>query len=145
MDSKLKWRKDPAAARAFSVKLLPQKAGRKAVLEVFANAVIFTHALSPDKWGVSLLDQFIRLNLGGIEVVTLARETLRLVLFRPKLPAELRELVTGEGYRRVPQSCFLDIDYLDAAKTWDLAKLAGTPRRGAPHQRVGPHARARKS
>lgn len=122
MSSKLELRKNPEAARAFSIKLFPDKVARKAVLDVFANAVIFAHALSPDKWGVSLLDQFIRLNLGGIEVLTLARETLHLVLFRPKLPAELRELVTGDGYRKVPQSCFLDVDYLESARTWDLAK-----------------------
>jgi len=122
--SKFEVRKDPDAARALLVELFPNKAGRNAVLEVFANAVIFAHVLSPDKWGVSLLRETIRLNLGRIEVLTLQPYVLELVLFRPKLPPELRELATGDGYKSVPNSCFLSVDYTRVGK--DLGAREGT-------------------
>jgi hypothetical protein len=92
-------------------------------VRVLAEAVAEAHALAPDKWGVSMLDRFVRLNLGRVEILTIGHDVLHLLVYQSRVPDELRDLQHGDGYASVPGSCFVEVSNPDI-RFWDLVRPA---------------------
>lgn len=140
-------RKDPHKAESLLKRFFPQEPVRRTVIDVLADAVIEAHGLSADKWGTTLRERFIRVNLGRVEVVTVGRELLHLLVLETRLPRDLPEhWVLAPGHATVPRSCGVQLaaptaaDWALAHPAWTAAaKLAAeTPRHSATRQAHAP-------
>jgi 5-methylcytosine-specific restriction protein A len=104
-------RMNPVNARSVAERLLPDPTIRIECLRSFAESVAFAHDVNPERWGVTLLQDAIRLNVGRIEVLTLVAGEFHLLLHRPSISTTTRtsNLLTldepeGGFYKSVPES-----------------------------------------
>lgn len=104
-------RNDASGTRAVIDRILPDETVRAACLTAFAESVAVANELNPNRWGVTLLDNGVRLNVGRIEVLTIVDGEFHLMLHGPMVTTEAREsgeiqFVEREGgfYRSVPNS-----------------------------------------
>jgi len=111
-----------SAAKVFR-DLIPEERDRQICLEFFANSIAIAHALHPERWGITLKKDMIRLNVGNIEVVTLVPELLHCMLDLDTIPKEIwkNEIVDLDMnehdpelgfYKSVPKSvaCYMLIE-----------------------------------
>ncbi|MEP7137702.1 MAG: hypothetical protein ABI904_22480 [Chloroflexota bacterium] len=76
--------------------LIPGKANQKECLEFLANSIEIAHALAPDRWGVTLKEDLLRLNVGRIEVLAFYSGILRCILDLHTIPEKLEKLRIDE-------------------------------------------------
>ena len=79
-----------SAAEVFKV-LVPKENDRQVCLEFFANSIDIAHAIHPERWGVTLKTNLVRLNVGNIEVISLVTENLHCMVDLDAITKELRE------------------------------------------------------
>lgn len=131
----------PKVTRSVSDHLPAGDAGMLAFRRL-AQSIEAANALRHDRWGLSLLKDQIRLNLGKIEVMTVTPNTVKLLVDFDALPEDFtkcpgRNLIVRnldnpeEGvYRSVPYSMFCNIrlahcpDVADCLNTMEQAHLA---------------------
>ena len=102
---------------------LPQHEVGRLALRRLAASIVAANELAPDRWGLSCLRTFLRLNLGKIEVMTISPRVVRLLVASDALPHDLRpwpgsEVVFADPddlevgyYKTVPRSalCWIDV------------------------------------
>lgn len=94
-------RADKEFAREVFEFLLPDEKIRRQCLEFMANSIHTANRLAPDRWGITLQDDFVRLNCGMIEIITIAPDQFHLIIdvdSLPELPpdqAEIRKTYNG--------------------------------------------------
>ena len=122
---------NPESAFEVIQTLIPRKNDRQICLEFLANSIEIAHSISPKRCGVTLQKDFVRLNVGKIEVVAFFPETLHCVLNYDTIPSklwkdELIRLRTNEHdpeagfYSSVPSSVICDIFVQDVKKVIPL-------------------------
>ena len=117
-------REDPRDAQALMSKFFPHDATRRVVIGVLADAVVEANGLSRVKWGTTIRAQFIRLNLGRVQVVTIGRELLHLLVREDRLPKRLpAHWVPAPGHLSVPEACAVQISAPTVAD-WTLVRPA---------------------
>jgi 5-methylcytosine-specific restriction enzyme A len=84
-------RNDASGTRAVLERILPDETVRAACLAEFGRSVSFAHEENPDRWGVTLLDYGLRLNVGRIEVLTIVAGEFHLLLDGPSISREARK------------------------------------------------------
>ena len=91
--------KPPAAratARAYTalerrtLECLPSGPAGKAAAERLHHSIEHAKRVAPTRWGLSVRDGFLRLNVGMIEVMTVAPTGVRLLVLSPQIPATVR-------------------------------------------------------
>jgi hypothetical protein len=101
-------RDSPEMARRVMTQLCPGEQSRRQVLAQLLRSISEAEKLAPNSWSVTLFDNGFRLNVGPVEVYTLAENEVRLLLFGT-LPNDVAEnLIKPIAYRSVsqPQYCF---------------------------------------
>ena len=94
-------RADKEFAREVFEFLLPDEKIRRKCLEFMANSIHAANRLAPERWGITLQDDFVRLNCGMIEIITIAPDQFHLIIdvdSLPELPpdqAEIRKTYNG--------------------------------------------------
>lgn len=81
-------RTSEAEATRLIDRILQNPANREPCLRFFSNSINCAHAQGPSKWGVTLHDDRIRLNVGGVVVCTLQNDRLWLALDRESVSVE---------------------------------------------------------
>jgi hypothetical protein len=103
-------RSNTTDARTVFDTLLPQIEDQSGALNFYADAIEFAHARNPASWGVTLLADRIRLNVGGWVVGTFERNGYWVCLYREAITEELRkdldasphwEWVNDSGYAQL--------------------------------------------
>jgi len=84
-------RSSPTDAKAILDTILQDMPDRDGALNFFVNSIQHAHGVNPAGWGVTLLPDRIRLNVGQLTVATLEREGLWITLKRDSISAEDRE------------------------------------------------------
>lgn len=129
-------RADPKFAEQCLRDLIPVARQRTAILTGLADAIRIAHSLSPGTWGVSLLHDLVRLNVGRAEVLTITDDWFHLLIDPSKVPTQYTRRIWGDGYASVPRSRFIDLP-LDQYTAWEsllpawlpcVKKAAETPR-----------------
>lgn len=110
-------RTNPDSARQIIEHLLPDARAHRSALAFLAGAIRQAHALWPERWGVTLKADMVRLNVGRIETLTIVEGCVHVVFDDEYRPFELR---SGPGvrwsergrtvYNSVPGSCYCNID-----------------------------------
>lgn len=121
-------RVNPDSAAEVFTSLIPEEKDRKVCLEFFANSIDIAHAIHPERWGITLKTDLVRLNVGNIEVVTLVPEILHCMLYLDTIPKDLweNEIVELEMskhdpevgfYKSVPKSvaCYIVVEDANTA------------------------------
>lgn len=97
-------RADPRAARRVLEKLIPKRylPGTVALL---ARAVVAAHSRDRFKWSITLSEDFIRLNMGLIEVLSIQRGVITLIVngARARSVIDPEDVVDG-GFKSVPSA-----------------------------------------
>ena len=117
-------RANPEVANNVFQKLLPNKSDKKVILEFLANSIEIAHSISPSCWGITLNKNFVRLNVGNIEVIYIA-EIFRCILDHDAIPSNLWDdeiVVLGKNehdpeagfYKSVPNSVACNMFIEDA-------------------------------
>ncbi len=94
-------RADKEFAREVFEFLLPDEKIKQQCLEFLANSIHTANRLAPDHWGITLQDDFVRLNCGMIEIITIAPDRFHSIIdvdSLPELPpdqAEIRKTYNG--------------------------------------------------
>ncbi len=94
-------RADKEFAREVFEFLLPDENIRRTYLEFLANSIHTANRLAPDRWGITLFDDYIRLNCGMIEIVFVGTDKLQIILDIDSLPevmpaqVEIRKTYNG--------------------------------------------------
>jgi hypothetical protein len=70
--------------------IFPDDAPQHCSLDFLADSIALAHALSPDRWGLTLSNDFLRLNVGKIEVLAFYSYLIHCLLDLSTLPKELR-------------------------------------------------------
>lgn len=120
-------RKNPDSAAEIIQKLIPEEKDKKTCLEFLANSISIAHALSPDRWGVTLKKNLIRLNVGRIETISFMPDVLRCLLDLDTIPSklwndEIVNLAPDENdpkigfYKSVPKSVLCVMLFEDTEK-----------------------------
>ena len=125
-------REDPRATELLMRRFFPHTTTRQTVVAVWADAVVEANSLSRVKWGTTIRTEFIRLNLGRVQVVTIGRELLHLLVVEARLPAPLpAHLVLAPGHASVPSACGVQLsaptsdDWRSLRPAWrEAARLA---------------------
>jgi hypothetical protein len=96
-----------SAAEVFKC-LVPKEKDRQVCLEFFANSIGIAHALHPERWGVTLKTDLVRLNVGNIEVISLVPEILHCMLDLDTISEELgkNELLDFDVSEHDPEAGF---------------------------------------
>jgi hypothetical protein len=123
---------DPRDADALMRKFFPHRETWRVVSGVLADAVVEANTYSPAKWGTTMRADFIRLNLGRVQVVTIGRELLHLLVREDRLPEKLpAHWVLAAGHLSVPEACAVQIsaptiaDWTHIRPAWsEAARLA---------------------
>lgn len=68
----------------------------RSILQFLCTGIQYAHASSPNKWGLTVYPQALRLNVGFCEVLTVGGDSLRILIQRTNLPAALPKTVTAE-------------------------------------------------
>jgi hypothetical protein len=96
-------RAEPGVARQVFEFLFPDPGLRALALEQLAASIRAAHEINPNSWGVTLFAgsrTYLRLNVGGIEALTLSRveaDRLMMMVRRPTMDRELRERMHTSG------------------------------------------------
>jgi hypothetical protein len=69
-------------------RLLPHMSERVEVLRVFADSIRLAHATGADRWGISLLSDRLRLNVGQVVVCAIEKNGIWLALDRDAIPEQ---------------------------------------------------------
>jgi hypothetical protein len=78
-------------AESICKRLLPREKARTTILEYLSQSILaIPNACSSDRWGLSLFRNRIRLNVGPIEVFTVSREQIGIVLLESKIEEALQ-------------------------------------------------------
>jgi hypothetical protein len=72
-------------------RLLPEEATRRGRLDFLADSIGTAYATSPDRWGLTLNKDFLRLNVGRIEVLAFIPDFIHCILDLDTLPEDIRE------------------------------------------------------
>jgi hypothetical protein len=94
-------------AESICKKLLPDGTKRTTILQFLSQSIFaIPNPCGSDRWGLSLFPNLIRLNVGPIEVLTISKEKIGIVLLESKIEESLRnKLATYRGKRyRYPTS-----------------------------------------
>ncbi|MEW6130785.1 MAG: hypothetical protein AB1757_27395 [Acidobacteriota bacterium] len=113
--------------------LFPDDAAQRCSLNFLADSIAIADALSPDRWGLTLSKDFLRLNVGKIEVLAFFSNFIHCLLDLDTLPEELREddrvgLKENENdprlgvYKSVPCSMVCDIFDEEPEEILDIIK-----------------------
>jgi hypothetical protein len=100
--------------------LILEEATRRKCLDFLANSINTAYVLAPDRWGLTLKKDLIRLNVGKIEVLALFPDIAHCLLDLDTIPKELWEddrvtILENENdprlgyYRSVPGSVVCDV------------------------------------
>lgn len=100
--------------------LIPEEAMRRKCLGFLADSINTAYVLAPDRWGLTLKKNLIRLNVGKIEVIAFFPGILHCLLDLDTIPKELYEderanLFENESdprlgfYRSVPGSVVCNV------------------------------------
>ncbi len=128
-------RTNPGAAGGIIERILPDERSRRSALLFLAGGIQYAHSLRPDRWGVTLKDGLVRLNVGRIETLAINQDWVHVIFHKDYRPSGLDD---GNGsswsprgrtiYSTVPGSCGFDI----------LAELfpAVRARLGASHRKL---------
>ncbi len=114
--------------------LIPEETHQQLCLSFLANTIGIAHDLSPDRWGITLKKDTIRLNVGNIEVIVITPDIFYCVLDFDTIPKELRKLGKDETvfflenendpeaglYKSVPKSVGCRMLIEDAEKIFPL-------------------------
>jgi hypothetical protein len=71
--------------------LIPEEANRRKCLNFLADSINTAYLLTPDRWGLTLKKDLIRLNVGKIEVLAFFPDIVHCLLDRDTIPKELWE------------------------------------------------------
>jgi 5-methylcytosine-specific restriction protein A len=100
-------RGDPEQAGAVFAQLVPDRMA-KPVVGLLSHAIRHAHSIAPSSWSISLFESRIRLNVGQVEVCTLDKASLRVVvagdLDKTSLPILAARIHPGPDpvYKAVP-------------------------------------------
>jgi predicted HNH restriction endonuclease len=95
-------------AESVCKKLLPHGTRRTTILQFLSQSIFaIPNACGSDRWGLSLFPNLIRLNVGPIEVLTISKEKIGVVLLESKIEETLRSKLvkykaSGNGQYRYP-------------------------------------------
>jgi hypothetical protein len=100
--------------------LIPEEATRRKCLDLLADSINTAYVLAPDRWGLTLKKDLIRLNVGKIEVLAFFPDIAHCLLDLDTIPKELWEddrvtILEDENdprsgyYRSVPGSVVCDV------------------------------------
>lgn len=98
-------------ARTIYDTVLPEMEDRSGALNFYADAIEYAHAENPTSWGITLLKDRIRFNVGFLTIGTLQRDGYWVSLHRDAVTEPVRrELdespfwtwVDDEGYKQIP-------------------------------------------
>lgn len=100
-------RTDKEDAREVFEFLLPDERIRPACIELLAKSIQMANQLDADRWGVSLFPNFIRMNVGRIEVLYIGPDIIRINLDSETLPhfsPELEVEIRNSDFKHVPNA-----------------------------------------
>lgn len=120
-------REDAASVRRFLERILPNPYDRRACATALVRSVRAADSRGSAKWGVTLLTDQIRLNVGRVVVAALGKHGIWLALDEPSLSADTRaafEEELHEGYRSLPNSIGISIPADEASEIYDQVSLA---------------------
>jgi hypothetical protein len=111
------------AARAVLEKVCPDAAPRTVALEALYHAIQVAHAMEPGAWSITLRPSGVRLNVGGLVVLSIRRDGVYLPVHeataeRSVVPV-IREFDSGEEHRWIEgtTSTLVPYDRLDPTLT----------------------------
>lgn len=123
-------RNDLRAAAAVFMKLIPDRAPRLEVLTALANSIEAAHATGRGSWSVSLFHDFLRLNVGPIEVLTIRPGLVNLLALNSAMNKSVRRrlkefLSFDVRYRSVSgRKARLSLDPAEFSSAYRLARTA---------------------
>src|SRR5258706_3550596 len=82
-------RQNEQAAASVLSHLIPQARNRRTCLRFLADSILVADKSRPDRWGVTLASDYVRLNVGKPETLTIHKGRLHLVLDLGTLPKQL--------------------------------------------------------
>lgn len=100
-------RTDKEDAREVFEFLLPDERIRPACIELLAKSIQMANQSDADRWGVSLFPDFIRMNVGRIEVLYIGPDIIRINLDSETLPhfsPELEVEIRNSDFKHVPNA-----------------------------------------
>ncbi len=82
---------------------------RLTTLDILTQALLFANENAKNRWGITLLKSFIRLNVGKIEVLTIHKDCVHFVVDKNSLPNDILDLVIQEFGQFESESVFKSV------------------------------------
>jgi hypothetical protein len=122
---------DPKVAGEIIESLFEDPKDRQACLELLAEGIAYANQLGGSCWGVTLGKDFVRLNVGRVEVFALFQGMVHFVLDRSKVPERFGLSEAPDTYASLPRSITYNVftdelpTYKDDLKPAWLAAIKG--------------------